>query len=79
MIRELDQVVLTQDVPAAHLRAGDVGTVVFVHEGGKGYEVEVTSFEGRTLSVATLDAEAVRPLKPTDVKHVRESATAPAE
>jgi hypothetical protein len=75
MIKELDTVVLTTDVPAEKLQAGDVGTVVLVHEGGKGFEVEFTSFAGSTLSVATLPAAAVRPVTSADVKHVRTSLT----
>lgn len=75
MIKELDSVVLTTDVPAEKLKAGDVGTVVFVHDGGKGFEVEFTSYTGSTLSVATVTASALRPVKPTDVKHIRDSLT----
>ncbi len=36
MIKEHDVVVLTQDLPDVRLRAGDVGTVVHVHQGGGG-------------------------------------------
>jgi hypothetical protein len=35
MIQERDRVVLQTDIPAHGLRAGDVGTVVMVHQGGK--------------------------------------------
>lgn len=75
MIKELDVVVLTTDVPREKLKTGDVGTVVLIHEGGKGYEVEFTSFTGSTLSVATLPADAVRPVNSSDVKHVRTDLT----
>ena len=34
MIDELEQVVLTRDLPNEQLKAGDVGTVVLVHRGG---------------------------------------------
>jgi len=40
MIDELDLVVLKRDLPAERLAAGDVGTVVLVHQQGAGYEVE---------------------------------------
>ena len=40
MIKEHDCVVLTADVPDEGLVAGDVGTVVHIHKGGEGYEVE---------------------------------------
>jgi len=41
--------VVPKDVPALGLVAGDVGTVVFVHHGGEGYEVEFMDADGRTL------------------------------
>ena len=71
MIRELDVVVLRQDLPAAALQAGDVGTVVMVYDGGRAFEVEFTTLTGNTVSVVTLAAEAIRPVEPTDVTHVR--------
>ena len=40
MIKEHDCVVLTAHVPDDGLMAGDVGTVVHIHKGGEGYEVE---------------------------------------
>jgi|LakMenEpi03Aug12_release.lakeMendotaPanAssembly.Ray.scaffolds.fasta_scaffold203426_4 hypothetical protein len=40
MIDALDEVVLTCDLPDNGLAAGDIGTVVLVHDEGKGYEVE---------------------------------------
>ena len=48
MINEHDCVVLTQDVPEASLEAGDIGTVVHVHEDGAGYEVEFMTLAGET-------------------------------
>ena len=37
MIDQLDLVVLSTDLPERKLRAGDIGTVVMVHEEGRGY------------------------------------------
>lgn len=39
MIMELDTVVLTTELPAHSLKAGDLGTMVLAHRHG-GYEVE---------------------------------------
>jgi len=39
MIKEHDCVALTEDLPEEGLKAGDVGTVVHIHQGGAGYEV----------------------------------------
>jgi hypothetical protein len=60
MISELDTVVLTRDLPENGLEAGDVGTVVLIHDEGAGYEVEFTSLAGNTLAVVTVPASAIR-------------------
>lgn len=39
-IHELDCVVLKMPLPELALEAGDLGTVVLVHEDGRGFEVE---------------------------------------
>jgi len=64
--------VLTQDLPHDRLRAGDVGTVVHVHQGGAGYEVEFMTLSGDTVAVTTVMASQVRPVGPRDLVHVRE-------
>ncbi len=60
MIREHESVVLLQDLPEEKLQAGDIGTVVHVHKGGAGYEVEFMTLAGETFCVATLLAGQVR-------------------
>jgi hypothetical protein len=50
-IKELDQVVLARDLPEYGLCAGDIGMVVLVHRGGKGYEVEFVALDGETIAV----------------------------
>jgi len=40
MIKEHDYIVLTTDLPEDGLVVGDIGTVVHVHDGGAGCEVE---------------------------------------
>ncbi len=73
-MNELDIVVLTKDLPEESLLAGDVGTIVSVYKGKCGYEVEFTNYAGDTLCVATVPAEAVRPVKSSDIKHVRDAS-----
>lgn len=51
MIRELDRVVLTKDLPEDGLKAGDVGTVTHVYRDGGAYEVEFLTLSGQTLAV----------------------------
>lgn len=76
MIRELDDVVLLVDLPEKGLTQGDLGTVVLVHQGGAGYEVEFTALDGETLAVVTLSARQVRPAHHHEIAHVRELAFA---
>ncbi len=74
MIRELDPVVLTKALPEHGLEAGDVGWVVLVHVGGAGYEVEFVTLDGETVSVETVPAEAVRPVRRKEIAHARRVA-----
>jgi hypothetical protein len=72
MINEHDSVVLTKDLPKAGLVAGDVGVVVHVYPGNAAYEVEFVRYDGSTIGVETLEADAVRRAGTRDVPHVRE-------
>ena len=71
MIRELESIVLTDDVPEHNLKRGDVGTVVLVHHGGEGYKVEFVALDGETIAVVTLEASQVRPIRHREVAHAR--------
>ena len=71
MLKEHASVVLTQDLPAVGLDAGDVGVVVHVHRGGEAYEVEFLSLDGATVAVETLSAGQVRAANRRDIPHVR--------
>lgn len=71
MIRELDRVVLTRRLSKVGLEAGDVGTVVLVHEGGKGFEVEFVTLEGETYAITTVTSDEVRPIDRNEIAHAR--------
>jgi hypothetical protein len=73
MIRELDTVVLTIDLPEPRLRKGDIGTVVLAH-GDRGYEIEFVALDGETLAVASLDRAQVRPIGKGEIAHARQVA-----
>jgi hypothetical protein len=72
MIRELDSVILECDLPEHGLARGDVGTVVLVHLGGEGYEVEFTALDGTTVAVVTLAASQIRTVGGGEIAHARE-------
>jgi hypothetical protein len=82
MIEGLSQVMLLVNVPEHQLRAGDVGTVVDVHPGTPvtgghvGYSVESVTMSGETLAVLELEETQIRPVRSTDIAHVRELASA---
>ncbi|MBU2830430.1 DUF4926 domain-containing protein [Acidithiobacillus ferriphilus] len=71
MIRELDTVMLIKDRPSEGLVKGDVGSVVFIHEGGKAFEVEFLTMTGDPLGVLTLAVDEIQPVSARDVPHVR--------
>jgi hypothetical protein len=70
MIRELDTVVLTEDLPEHGLKRGDLGTVVLVHAAG-GYEVEFVTLDGETLAVISLYPHQVRPVARREIAQAR--------
>ena len=72
MFKEHDCVILASDLPRAGLTAGDLGTILHVHQGGAAYEVEFMTLRGRTVAVVTLQADQVRPISEREVAHARE-------
>jgi len=74
MIREHERAVLTVDLPDAGFKRGDVGTVVHIYPNEAAYELEFFALDGRTLDVVTVEAGQVRPVRRSDVLHVRELA-----
>jgi len=76
MIQELDRVVLTRSLKDLGLKTGDIGTVVLVHDGGRGFEVEFVTLGGDTVAVTTLAADDVRPVGRHEIAHARSVAVA---
>lgn len=70
MITELDNVVLTVDLPEHRLKKGDVGTVVLLHD-SRGYEVEFMTLGGETLAVVSLSRDQVRPVARREIAQAR--------
>lgn len=66
---------LTQDLPDAGLKADDIGTVVRIHKGGAGYEVEFVTLVGETRAATTLRAQQFRPIARGEIAQVREAQT----
>ncbi len=67
-------VVLTLDVPAHGLRAGDVVKVIdhhWVPDGEDGYSIEVFNAVGDTIAVTAVPASSLEALLPDEVFSVR--------
>ncbi len=71
MIKEHDRVVLAVDLPDYQLQSGDIGTVVMIHQGGKGYEVEFFTVDGKTFDVVTVEVAQVRAVNSKELLHAR--------
>jgi hypothetical protein len=75
-----ERVVLTRDLPADHLRAGDVGVIVehYAPRGGapEGYEVEFFAASGDTVAVVSIAAADLRTATEHEILSVREFARA---
>lgn len=69
-IKQLDPVVLEEDIPSHGLKRGDMGAVVMIYEEGV-VEVEFVTASGRTQALLTLTSRQVRPLSAMDIPAVR--------
>ena len=76
MFNKLDTVVLAHDLKDRKLTRGDVGTVVHCYTGGKAYEVEFVTGEGKTIADVTLELLDIRPMQRQEILHVRMYAAA---
>lgn len=80
MMNELDRFVLTEDLPEHGLSAGDLGTIMMVHqpEGGytgpEGYTAEFTYLTGETRAVVDLRPDQARPAKDGEVARATKAA-----
>ena len=70
-MKELDTIILAEDLPDSGLQAGDIGTVVLVHQDGAGYEIEFAALDGETVAVVTLLSKQVRPIGRHEIAHAR--------
>ena len=70
-IQEHDQIILMRNLKEFGLCLGDIGTVVLVHQSGRGYEVEFLTLDGKTIGVTTLMADEIRPIGSREVAHAR--------
>jgi len=75
MIKELDTVVLTHDIPRHGLIKGDVGAVVHISTDHSHVEVEFVTALGKTMALLTLISSDIRPFTGDEILHVRETVS----
>jgi hypothetical protein len=76
LIKEHDSVVITRDLPAHGLVAGDTGVVVHIHappdsDQPDWYLLEIFALDGSTIEVIEAPADAVRPAGSNEIPHAR--------
>jgi hypothetical protein len=71
MIKELDIVVLTKDLPEYGLKKGDIGAVVHAYKGNNAFEIEFITGNGDTVAVVLMKADDVRLMQDKEIMHVR--------
>lgn len=83
MIEELASVVLTSDMPERGLAAGDIGTVVMVHDSGHGYTVEFMTLGERpsrwSRSPRTRSGQSGRMRSPTSASSLARPSCLPRQ
>ncbi len=71
LFKELETVVLTEDIPTQDLRRGDIGAIVHTYQNPEGYEVEFVTLGGETIAVMTLLPSQIRHADKRELPHVR--------
>jgi hypothetical protein len=67
MIKEHECVVLTGELIAEGVKAGDIGTVVHIRAGAAACEVEFMTLVGETVALVTLAPSQFRAISPRDI------------
>ena len=75
MIKELDSVVLSRDLPEHGLKRGDIGAVAHCYKNGEAFEVEFITGEGKTVAVVTLKIKDLRLMRDKEILHARKLQT----
>ncbi len=72
MIKELDVVILTRELPEHGLTKGSKGAVVHCYADGQGFEVEFVSETGETIALLTLERADIQSERETIREQVLE-------
>ncbi|MCK8495715.1 MULTISPECIES: DUF4926 domain-containing protein [Spirosoma] len=71
-MNEFDLVVLQGDLTDGRLKAGDIGTILTVYNGGQAFEVEFVTLTGEAVAIVTLMAHQIRSVRASEVMTVRD-------
>jgi hypothetical protein len=70
MINKSDHVVLNFNIPKHKLKKGDVGLVIFIHDGGK-FEVEFSNIIGEKITVIKLLSSQIKKIHKIKIHQIR--------
>jgi hypothetical protein len=71
VLKEHEVVALTRALPEHRLEAGDVGAIIAIHAGGKGYTVEFVTYAGETVAIADVRDGDIRLIQEGEIANVR--------
>ena len=75
MIKELDVVTLTRNIPEHGLSKGSHGAVVHCYKDEQAFEVEFVAESGETLALLTLEKADIQSVKDADQAEILEILT----
>jgi hypothetical protein len=71
MVKELERVALTVDLPEYHLKTGDMGTVVDITSDGQEITIEFFTLDGGTYAVVPVSIQQARRVGSNEIAHAR--------
>jgi len=75
-MKELERVVLTEDLPEHRLKIGDIGMILHIYADHKGYEVEFITLSGELIALVSVYPSQIRQLEQDEIAIARRVKTA---
>lgn len=75
-MKELELVVLTENLPEHGLKIGDIGMILHIYADHKGYEVEFVTLHGELIALVSVYPAQIRQLEQDEIASARRVKTA---
>ncbi len=75
-MKELELVVLTENLPEHGLKIGDIGMILHIYADHKGYEVEFVTLHGELIALVSVYPAQIRQLEQAEIARARRVKTA---